>query len=122
MKGNMYYKNFFPLPPLASDVTDQPPGGRTCQRISGTGTTEVRNQVKLASSKLHLLMVEGVAVRVRFSGAVIAANAVDPTRDMVLGPYTQYPFTEEEGLSNYVYLEAADGVTAYVATVHKVQP
>ena len=119
----MFYRNFFPLPPL---VDDGSPGNRTPQRCANTGTTESQTHRALIKGKIHLLYVGAAGVRVRFSGnGALGAGAVDNTRDVVYGPWTQIHFVPEDhgtAGSTFVYVEAADGVSAYEATVVQLQP
>ncbi len=119
----LLYRNFFPLPPL---VDDGSPGNRTPQKCSGTGTTESQTKRALIKGKVHILYVGAAGVRVRFSGDPnLGAGAVDPARDVTYGPWNVVPFVpEDHGTvgSTYVYVEAADGVSAYEATVVQIQP
>ncbi len=117
----MTYRNAFPLPPL---VDDGSPGNRTPQICSGTGTTESSTKRSLIKGKLHMLYVGAAGVRVRFSGTKGLAGAVDPARDVVYGPWSQIQFVPEDhgsAGSTFVYVEAADGVAAYEATVVQIQ-
>jgi len=120
----MLFRNFFPLPPL---VDDQVLGNRTPQRLAGTGTAETQTHRSLSEGKIHLLLVGAGGVRVRFSGnKALGAGAVDPTRDVVYGPWSQIPFVPESDDANsrgstYVYAEAADGTSAYEAFVVQYQ-
>ena len=118
----MFDRNFFPLPPL---VDDGSPGNRTPQRCSGTGTTESQTKRALLKGRVHVLYVGATGVRVRFSGsATLGAGAVDPTRDVVYGPWSQVAFVPEDhgaSGSTFVYVEAADGASAYEVIVSQLQ-
>lgn len=120
----MLFRNLFPLPPL---VDDQAPGYRTPQRLAGTGTAETQTHRSLSEGKIHLLLVGAAGVRVRFSSnKALGAGAVDPTRDVVYGPWSQIPFTPEADDANswgstFVYAEAADGASAYELCVVQYQ-
>lgn len=114
----MLYKNFFPLAPLVDSGT---PANRSPQRLSGTGTAESRTSRGLITGKVHLLCVGAAGVRIRVSATgSVGAGAVDPTRDVVYGPWSQVPFVPDQ-FSQFVYAEAADGAAAYECVVYQLQ-
>lgn len=110
------FKNLIPVAPL---VDAGAAGNRQPQRLAATGATESVNHRKLKPGHLHLLLVGAAGVRVRFSadGTIAAGSAVSATRDVVYGPWTTIPFVpEDDGNGHgsvYVYVEAADGASAY---------
>jgi hypothetical protein len=119
-----FFKGFFPLPPL---VDPGVLGHRTPQRLAGAGAAETQTHRALSEGKVHLLLVGAVGVRIRFSGnGALGAGAVDATRDVVYGPWSQIPFVPEEDDTNsrgstYVYAEAADGAANYECFVVQYQ-
>lgn len=119
-----FFRNFFPLPPLVDAAV---PGNRSPQRLANTGATESKTSRALIVGKVHLLLVGSAGVRVRFSGSgTLGAGAVDNTRDVVYGPWSVVPFVPEQidatRGSTWVYVEAADGASAYELSVVQYQP
>lgn len=111
------FKNLIPVAPLADAGT---PGHRTPQRLAGTGTTESSTAIKLRLGHMYILYVGATGVRIRFSSAKAVAASVDPTRDIVYGPWSAIPFVPDAN-SIYVYAEAADGAAAYECFVVSLQ-
>lgn len=107
------------LPPI---IDDRCPPTRRPINFSGTGTTEATNTASpLIPGKDYLFTVGGTAIRIAFSRTSGTANAVSSTNSLVLPANTWFIFTcidrpSESWGSQFVYVEAADGVSAYTAS------
>lgn len=118
------FKNLIPVAP---QVDTGAPGNRSPQLLAGVGVAESQTRRKLKPGHLHLLLVGSAGVRVRFSAnPALGVGAVDPSRDVVYGPWSIVPFVPEEGEdprhgSTFVYAEAADGTATYEAHVVVLQ-
>lgn len=100
------------------------PGQRVAIRLANTGTTESSNDQALMTQRLYTLRTGAAAVRVSFRAAAGISNAV-ATTDMIIPAYSAFPFVVEYDSSNanslwgsrFVYIEAADGASAYEAWI-----
>jgi len=110
------------LPPMLGG-----PGHLQPQRLAGTGTTEDSTSRRLAKDHLHDLVVYGTPgtndVRVVFK-AVGGLAAQVSTTDFVVPAGTVYPFLAVLGRASeygslFVYVEAADGSSAYECFVQQ---
>lgn len=112
--------NFLSFPtPL---VDDKAPAIRKPVNFAGTGTTESSNtDSPFLMGRQYLFTVGPVAVRVVFSKTGGQANVVSSTNSLILPANSWCIFTtiehDEEGWgSQFVYVEAADGTSAYLAS------
>ncbi len=108
--------------PPSSDAAA--PGGRQPILLSSTGTTETSTG-QLVPDHQYCIVVGNTPIRVTFRATTGTANAV-ATTDMLLVAGAQFKFIpwivkSVNGSTPYgttvVYAEAADGVSAYTATV-----
>lgn len=91
------------------------------QRLANTGTTESVNATSLVIGSMATLVVGGVAVRVRWRGTGGLATQVATTQQIVPA-YGRIDWTVVSNRSAFVYVEAADGASAYEAWVWSSSP
>lgn len=111
------------VPPMDGTAV---PGNLQSQRLAGTGTTESSTSRRLIRGHIHEIVVGATAVRVSFRPKSGIANAV-ATTSMIIPAYGSYQFVALIGPEDdagdpawgsvYVYVEAADGASAYEAHV-----
>lgn len=94
-----------------------PNGTRTAQQLGNSGTTESTNATALPIGRMATLKNGPVAIFVKFLTATGGGSAVtSASRDIELGPYERWDWDVEDG-NEFVAIEAADGSSAYRATV-----
>ena len=102
------------MPPMADA------GQYTPQSISGTGATEESNERAFSKDRMHLLSVGSTAVRVMFAKEKGLSNVVPASGGFIIPANQVYPFRAFESTrygSTFVYVEAADGSSAFEVTV-----
>lgn len=119
----MRHTNEYSIPPMANG-----PAVHTAQQLADTGATESHNTVALQPGRTAVLSVGDEAVRVSFRGVPGLAGAVGAT-DAIIPANTLFKFRTILNLNKkksppevnfgsiYVYVEAADGASAYECTV-----
>lgn len=91
-------------------------GNFTPQYLAGTGTTEDSNLKPFTKDRMHVLTVGATPIRVLFGAVAGGGSDVGATEGALLNAGAFFTF--RSGLkSRYVYIEAADGTTAYTASV-----
>jgi len=107
------------FPPI---IDDRCPPSRRPINFASTGTTESTNtNSPLIPGKDYLFTVGATAVRVAFSKTSGTANAVSATNSLILPAHSSTVIAcinraDEDWGSQYVYVEAADGTSAYTAS------
>lgn len=108
---------FSPFPPSRDTGSNVLP-----MLLSGTGTAE-SSTPKLTEGRSYTISVGAVPVRLSFHFATGLSNAVDPTQDyLTIAANTMYTFTawannDQSAGALCLYAEAADGTSAYTASV-----
>lgn len=101
-----------------------PQGGQTfplaSDRLAGTGTTEDHNTTALNIGEMATLYVGNVAVRVSFRSATGGSTQV-ATTDLVVGANDRFDWLVKPQ-TRVVYVEAADGSSAYECWVWQSNP
>lgn len=92
-----------------------PPGGGAAplleDRLAGTGTTEDNNTTGLHVGAMATLLVGNVAVRVSFENATGLSTKV-ATTDPIIAANSRFDWLVTPETA-FVYVEAADGSSAY---------
>lgn len=89
-------------------------------RLAGTGTTEDHNTTALNVGQFATLMVGDTAVRVSFRSATGGSGQV-ATTDMIIAANKDFPWLVFDA-TKVVYIEAADGSSAYEAWLWQSNP
>lgn len=93
---------------------------RASDRLADTGTTEDSTAAKLVLGSMATILVGGEAVRFSLRGATGQASQV-ATTDPIIGANQMFHWTVEADTS-VVYVEAADGASAYECWVYQSSP
>jgi len=94
--------------------------GHSPQKLSGTGTAESHNISELTPGRDACLQVGAVPIYVSFRRAPNLTNQVDAALHLRLPAGALFLFRTIQGKdhgSTFVYVEAADGASAYTADV-----
>lgn len=113
--------SFFFVPPSHDNTA-----ARTVIKLSNTGTTESSNTKALVASRGHVLVVGAVPVYVSFKLLGGVANSVSATTALRLPAGAILPFKPVKDVdggvgSVFVYVEAADGVSAYTVDIWQAE-
>jgi hypothetical protein len=103
------------MPPIANSGTFSP------QYLANTGATEASNTKPLSLDRMHILTVGAVPIRVLFSGTGGATDVVPTTGGAIIPANSSLSFLVVEA-ARYVYIQAADGTSAYTASVWQREP
>jgi hypothetical protein len=91
-------------------------GQYTPQYLAATGATESSNSRAFTRDRMHVLTVGATPIRVLFGAVPGTTGDIGATEGALLNAGSFFTF--RAGLkSAYVYIEAADGSTAYTASV-----
>ena len=107
---------------MAPLIDDDAPGQYRPQTLAGTGTTESVNPRPFSKDRAHVLVVGPVDVRVGFSRDGTLSNAIPATGGMIVPAGKVLPFRAfDSGKFGalFVYVEAADGSSAYEVSVQQ---
>lgn len=91
-------------------------GQYTPQYLAETGTTEASNSRAFSKDRMHVLTVGATPIRVLFGETAGAGSDIGTTEGALLNAGAFFTFRAGPK-SAYVYIEAADGATAYTASV-----
>ena len=86
------------------------------QSLAGTGTTETHNARAFTKDRMHILSVGDEPIRVLFASAPALSTVVPPTGGAIIPAGAQFTF-RAIAKAAHVYVEAADGSSAYEASV-----
>lgn len=91
---------------------------RKPMQLSDSGTTESENSTKLEPNTSATLLVadNGVAIRFALKGSSGASDVVSSS-SRKLGAGQRFDWHVQGGLTDFVYVEAADGSSSYDAHV-----
>lgn len=98
------------IPPMADSANHSP------QNLIGTGVAESSNTKAFTHDRMHMLVVGATPVRILFSGTGGATGVVPPAGGALFPANAVLTFRSVAG-ARYIYMEAADGTSAYTATV-----
>jgi hypothetical protein len=103
------------MPPIAGSSRFSP------QYLAGTGTTEATNARAFSKDRMHILTVGAVPIRVLFSNVKGGTDVVPTTGGAILPANFSLSFLSTSE-STYVYIQAADGTSAYTASAWQREP
>lgn len=110
--------------PESALVMNGPVGGgsfpRAYDRLANTGTTEDSNAAKLPEGAMATILVGAAAVRFSLRATLAAATQV-ATTDPIIPAYGRFDWTVTPD-TTVIYVEAADGSSAYEAWVWSSSP
>jgi hypothetical protein len=103
------------MPPIAESSRFSP------QYLAGTGATEATNTRAFSKDRMHILTVGAVPIRVLFSNVKGATDVVPTTGGAIIPANSSLSFLAIAG-ATYIYMQAADGTSAYTASVWQREP
>ncbi len=108
----------------SAHIMNGPVGGgtfpRAYDRLANTGTTEDSNAAQLPEGPMATILVGAAAVRFSLRKTLAQATQV-ATTDPIIPAYGRFDWTVTEE-TRVIYIEAADGASAYEAWVWASSP